>query len=118
MNKKYFSISEVCGAAGISAHKLRYLETSIVNFKVTQIRNRRYYTEDNILQISKFLNLDAKIILNNLQNLNSTSISASSPTQLSLFAEAPIVKTDLGQKSKEDVISDIDKLLAKLTGLV
>lgn len=124
MNKKYFSISEVCQAANISAHKLRYLETSIVNFKIIQIRNRRYYTEDNILQICKFLGLHEQVVLSNLQQEIEPGSVKLPMVQLSLFAAPlevsnqdtnPVEKVE--SKDKE-VVSKIDELLAKLTGLV
>ncbi len=46
--KKYFSIAEVAKLCNLPMHKLRYIEKSDTNIKVTKIRGRRYYTNQDI----------------------------------------------------------------------
>lgn len=46
--KKYFSIAETSNLSGLAAHKLRYIEKADPNIKITQIRGRRYYTQEDI----------------------------------------------------------------------
>ncbi|NRB11163.1 MAG: MerR family transcriptional regulator [Rickettsiaceae bacterium] len=72
-NKKYFLIAEVEEITGLSAHKLRYLEKSL-NLEVRKIRNRRYYTQENINKIKK--TLPARIVENNVTDskLEATNI--------------------------------------------
>ena len=39
--------------SGLAAHKLRYIEKSDPNVEIVKIRERRYYTKDNIDYIKK-----------------------------------------------------------------
>lgn len=47
-NKKYYSISEVTKLLNIHSHQLRYLERLLPNLTIHKIRNRRYYTRQDI----------------------------------------------------------------------
>jgi transposase len=49
--KKYFSIAETARLCDLPMHKLRYIEKSDTNIKITKIRGRRYYTEQDIKYI-------------------------------------------------------------------
>ncbi|MDA9163749.1 MerR family transcriptional regulator [Rickettsiaceae bacterium] len=46
--KKYFSIAETSNLSGLAAHKLRYIEKADPNITITQMRGRRYYTQEDI----------------------------------------------------------------------
>ena len=46
--KKYFVISEVEKISGISSSKLRYIEKNDPSVKITKIRDRRYYTAEDL----------------------------------------------------------------------
>lgn len=50
---KYFSITETIRITGLNASKLRYIEKSNPLFKVKQVRNRRYYDQENIDYLMK-----------------------------------------------------------------
>ncbi|WP_425360046.1 MerR family transcriptional regulator [Candidatus Tisiphia endosymbiont of Ceraclea dissimilis] len=47
-DKKYYSISEVTKLLNIHSHQLRYLERMLPNLAIHKIRNRRYYTSQDI----------------------------------------------------------------------
>ncbi|MFP3017812.1 MAG: MerR family transcriptional regulator [Candidatus Tisiphia sp.] len=47
-NKKYYSIGEVTKLLNIHSHQLRYLERLLPNLTIHKIRNRRYYTRQDI----------------------------------------------------------------------
>jgi DNA-binding transcriptional MerR regulator len=47
-NKKYSSIGEVIKLLNIQAYQLRYLESTLPELTVYKIRNRRYYTNNEI----------------------------------------------------------------------
>ena len=78
--KKYFSISEICYICQLPLHKLRYIEQTDKNFLVMKIRNRRYYTINNIHYLlstysknkidieEKLQQLARKISVNNTNN--------------------------------------------------
>lgn len=53
ISKKYFSIAEVAQICILPMHKLRYIEKSDRNIKVTKIRGRRYYTDQDIKYIQE-----------------------------------------------------------------
>lgn len=46
--KKYYSISEVAENLQISTHQLRYLEQKFTELEILKVKNRRYYTIDDI----------------------------------------------------------------------
>ncbi|MCC8416352.1 MAG: MerR family transcriptional regulator [Rickettsia endosymbiont of Gnoriste bilineata] len=47
-DKKYYSISEVTKLLNLHSHQLRYLERMLPNLAIHKIRNRRYYTSQDI----------------------------------------------------------------------
>jgi RPE1 domain-containing protein len=47
-DKKYYSIGEVTKILNIHSHQLRYLESILPNISIHKIRNRRYYTSQDI----------------------------------------------------------------------
>jgi DNA-binding transcriptional MerR regulator len=54
-DKKYYSISEVTNLLNIPSHQLRYLEKKLPELVIHQIRNRRYYTSNNITYLKDYL---------------------------------------------------------------
>lgn len=54
-DKKYYSISEVVELLNIPSHQLRYLEKKLPELVIHQIRNRRYYTSNNIAYLKDYL---------------------------------------------------------------
>ena len=54
-SKKYYTISEVIKLLGIPAHKARSLDSLFKN-KLTRIRGRRYYQEQDIKLLQDTLN--------------------------------------------------------------
>lgn len=55
MTKKYYPIGEVSEMLSISQHSLRYMD-NILKLKVTRIRGRRYYKQDEIELLKANLN--------------------------------------------------------------
>lgn len=51
MSKRYFSIQDVANITGIKPSKLRYLEKNSQDLAVNKIRNRRYYSIEDIEKI-------------------------------------------------------------------
>ncbi|MBP7190191.1 MAG: MerR family transcriptional regulator [Rickettsiaceae bacterium] len=47
MSRKYYSIGEVSEMIGASTHFLRYMD-NILKLKITRIKGRRYYKQDEI----------------------------------------------------------------------
>ncbi|WP_341756161.1 MULTISPECIES: MerR family transcriptional regulator [unclassified Candidatus Tisiphia] len=47
-DKKYYSIGEVTKLLNIHSYQLRYLERMLPNLTIHKIRNRRYYTSQDI----------------------------------------------------------------------
>lgn len=60
MNKKYYSISETAEILGVKAHNLRYMD-DLLGKKLTRIRGRRYYREQDIEILKKALQTEAKM---------------------------------------------------------
>lgn len=72
--KKYFSISEVSKLTGLSPVKLRYIEKSNHLFKVLKIRDRRYYTNENLRYITEVYQIRTKNIQQGLDRKNNNMI--------------------------------------------
>jgi hypothetical protein len=64
ISKKYFSIAEVAQICLLPMHKLRYIEKSDRNIKITKIRGRRYYTDQDIQYIQDSYSSTAPIKVN------------------------------------------------------
>ncbi|MDG1436272.1 MAG: MerR family transcriptional regulator [Rickettsiaceae bacterium] len=59
LTKKYFSIAEAAKMTGLPSHKLRYIEKSDPSIKIIKIRERRYYTKNDIDYITKTFSTQA-----------------------------------------------------------
>ncbi len=71
-NKKYSSIGEVIKLLNIQAYQLRYLESTLPELTVYKIRNRRYYTNNDIEYLRNHL---AKSKGNNVRPINLPAIN-------------------------------------------
>lgn len=100
MTKKYFSISEICRLCQLPLHKLRYIEKTDKNFTVTKIRNRRYYTQQNI-----------QYLLSHYTQLNLS-------TDLSKIDTASITKESTYHLNNTQLLKQIDQLLNKFSNLL
>ena len=69
--KKYFTIADVKKITGLEIHKLRYIEKSDHKIKIFRIRNRRYYTQNDIDYIIETYSLSKA---SNITNLDSHKI--------------------------------------------
>lgn len=70
MQKKYYSISEVSSKLNIPDYTIRYFEKSNPNFKVKKLRNRRYYTIEDIEIIRESISLGNPLyIISRIDNL-------------------------------------------------
>lgn len=72
--KKYFSISEISRLTGLSPAKLRYIEKSNQSFKVLKIRDRRYYTQENLRYITELCQSHAKNVQQDVHSKNNNMI--------------------------------------------
>ncbi|WP_425363344.1 MerR family transcriptional regulator [Candidatus Tisiphia endosymbiont of Hybos culiciformis] len=54
-DKKYYSIGEVTKLLNIHSHQLRYLECMLPNLSIHKIRNRRYYTSQDIEYLKTYM---------------------------------------------------------------
>lgn len=106
LTKKYFSIAEVVKMSGLAAHRLRYIEKSDPNIKIVQIRERRYYTKDNIDYIKTTYSTEG------LQEEGVQEILTPVPT-ITLKEEASTPIPNLAPQ----IISQIDQLIAKFSNL-
>ncbi|WP_218459842.1 MerR family transcriptional regulator [Rickettsia sp. TH2014] len=78
LTKKYYSASEVTKHLNIALHQLRYLETKIPDLSNYKIKNRKYYTVNDIDLLQKSLKKDitspstdkVHILLTNFHNLS------------------------------------------------
>lgn len=61
MHKKYYTISEVSRNLGVKEHRLRYLD-ALLGKKLTVIRGRRYYREEDIALIKNALHSTDKVM--------------------------------------------------------
>lgn len=64
-SKKYYSIGEVTAILKVHDYQLRYLEKILPNFIVQKIRDRRYYTSNNIEALRAYLLKNPKNTLSN-----------------------------------------------------
>lgn len=111
--KKYYSISEVAENLQISSHQLRYLELKITELVIFRVKNRRYYTVNDITNLRQHLTKAnrpaAKIDL--CQKLYQKSIelkpSRIVPTLLTIPKTIDIEKIDL-------LISNFQELAKKI----
>ena len=86
--KKYRSIAEVSNITSLTISKLRYIEKSDPVFKVIKIRDRRYYTQENIEYLKEHyaqckddedtckipISVQIDQLIENFQNLLNTAI--------------------------------------------
>lgn len=75
ISKKYFSIAEVAQICLLPMHKLRYIEKSDRNIKITKIRGRRYYTNQDIKYIQETYPSTVQTQANTAQNNTTPSIT-------------------------------------------
>lgn len=59
--KKYYTISEVSTMLKVEQHNLRALDKKLGK-KLVKIKNRRYYTKDNIEQAKSLLNIQEVVV--------------------------------------------------------
>ncbi len=67
--KKYSSVAEVTKLLNIKIYQLRYLESTLPRLTIRKIRNRRYYTNDDIEYLRHYLpkNGSNEILLNDTE---------------------------------------------------
>ena len=61
LTKKYYSASEVTACLSIALHQLRYLEIKIPNLSNFKIKNRKYYTVNDIELLKNYLNINKEL---------------------------------------------------------
>jgi len=101
LTKKYFSISEASKMSGIAAHRLRYIEKSDPNVEIVKIRERRYYTKDNIDYIKN--------------TYQSNEVEPDLPTEIAIVPEKEKSESIIGLNA--EIISQIDQLIIKFSNL-
>ncbi|MDR0296545.1 MAG: MerR family transcriptional regulator [Rickettsia sp.] len=75
-DKKYYSIGEVTKLLNIHPHQLRYLECVSPNLSIHKIRNRRYYTSQDIEYLKLYMaNKNVSIELEHSVNLLDNQIN-------------------------------------------
>jgi len=56
--KKYYSAAEITEVLNIALYQLRYLETKIPNLSNYKIKNRKYYTANDLELFQNYLNIN------------------------------------------------------------
>ena len=72
LEKKYYSANEITELLNIALYQLRYLETKIPNLSNYKIKNRKYYTVNDLISFRSHLNISKDFSLshpcNNINN--------------------------------------------------
>ncbi|MFY9590218.1 hypothetical protein [Rickettsia endosymbiont of Halotydeus destructor] len=69
--KKYYSTNEATKFLNIFPYQLRYLEANILNLSGYKIKNRKYYTNDDIKLLEDYIANNKKIpIKQNIQQIS------------------------------------------------
>lgn len=116
MTKRYFSIQELAKITGISTSKLRYVEKQTNDFTVNKIRNRRYYSIDDIAKLLACgeFNLSIEEFKQKLQNLSPIKQKQKLPREEQNAPSLPVSATPLIDNNiHSGIVRDIDALLAK-----
>lgn len=116
MTKRYFSIQELAKITGISTSKLRYVEKQTNDFTVNKIRNRRYYSIDDIAKLlaCREFNLSIEEFKQKLQNLSPIKQKQKPPRKEQSTPSLPASATPLIDNNiNSGIVRDIDALLAK-----
>lgn len=101
--KKYYTIGEVAKLLDIELYKLRSIDKK-VGRNLLKIKNRRYYTLQNIEQIKSLLpSLKEQNILKTNISLSDNSNTLKTGIQLSLPFEKPNIKSATTTPKQKDV---------------
>lgn len=124
-NKKYYSINEVSKILNITHNQLRYLEKILSDITVYKIRNRKYYTANDIKNFKSYLienvenaQLTMPIELQKHERVAGDIIKLTSLTKrprMALVDEPDMLTSTYYLQSEHDMISNQEVVHEKLS---